>query len=454
MGLFNVGKSSGPYELLEVANASAASTTYKVRNVVAERFELLRVLAPQPDTSQVRLDSLVSEMRLHALLSHQNIADFYEATELNGRAVMTTEFIEGSSLHELIHIARKPAVELMPLVVRVLSALQYAHSYNVVHGDINPHNIRITAEGQVKLIGFSLPRGSATPLPAYVSPEQVRGEGHLDRRSDLYALGVVLYEIAAGTCPFSGDDPLSVMLAQVQHAPKAPVELTKGIGPELSRIIMKALHKEPINRWQSAEEFRLELEHAIYGRVMPPARTQVWKSRRLKVIGGSMVAAAALAYVPARHFVGRGAAVPVANPAAVIVPAPAPPALPQVAAAPVQQSRTSVEAATLIKPKTVAKARSSSSTPPATEVAARAIAEAEEGEERAETEPAVSSEPQQDAPEPVQQAPVDTSKKKGRFARFFGKLIPKKGKSDKTVSTFTPTVGATSGDDKPAGDSK
>jgi serine/threonine protein kinase len=132
MGLFDAGKSAGPYELLEVVSTSAASTTYKVRNVVAERFEILRVLAPQPDTNQVRLESLVSEMRLHALLSHQNIAAFYEATELNGRAVMTTEFVEGSSLHELIHIVRKPAVELMPLMVSVLSALQYAHSYTTV----------------------------------------------------------------------------------------------------------------------------------------------------------------------------------------------------------------------------------------------------------------------------------------------------------------------------------
>lgn len=154
IGLFTVGKMAGPYEVLEVMSTSSASTTYKARNIAADRFELLRVLAPQPDVSRLRLEALVSEMRLHALLSHQNIAAFYEATELNGRAVMTTEFVEGSSLHDLIHLERKPAAELMPLVVKALSALQYAHSYNVVHGDINPYNIRVTAAGQVKLIGF------------------------------------------------------------------------------------------------------------------------------------------------------------------------------------------------------------------------------------------------------------------------------------------------------------
>jgi serine/threonine-protein kinase len=449
IGLFTVGKMAGPYEVLEVINTSVTSTTYKARNIVADRFELLRVLAPQPDTNRLRLEALVGEMRLHALLSHQNIAAFYEATELNGRAVMTTEFVEGSSLHDLIHIERKPAAELMPLVVRALSALQYAHSYNVVHGDINPHNIRVTVAGQVKLIGFALPRASVSPLPAYVSPEQVRGQGEIDRRSDLYALGVVLYEIAAGACPFSGDDPLSIMLAQVQHAPTAPVELAEGIGPDLSRVIMKALHKEPANRWQSAEEFRLELEHAIYGRVAPP-RKPVAKSHRVKVVIGSIAAAAALAYAPVRDVPGQSTPLTSAtNISAVVPPPPTPEKVLPVA---VRANPDSAQAPLLpsIKLRHTVKARSAQPAPLPQEPLETLPAEVSEIDRRmVEPEPVVGAGWEHEVPEAREETPLEPTKKKGRIARFFGKLIPRKTKSAKTSTAFVPTSGDSADETKP-----
>ena len=449
IGVFAVGKMAGPYEVLEVISTSATSTTYKARNIAAGRFELLRVLATQPDTSRLQLEALVGEMRLHALLSHQNIAEFYEATELNGRAVMTTEFVEGSSLHDLIHIERKPIAQLMPLVARALSALQYAHSYSVLHGDINPYNIRVTAAGQVKLIGFALPRASGSPLPAYVSPEQVRGQGQIDRCSDLYALGVVLYEIAAGSCPFSGDDPVSVMLAQVQHAPQAPVELIEGIGPDLSRVIMKALHKEPVNRWQSAEEFRLELEHAIYGRTMPAPRRPVPKSRRIKLAIGSIAAAATLAYASVRYVTrqSKSAAPVTSNSTVASAPRAVREALPiamQAGASPAQPLPSPD-----IKPKHNVNDRSVHPAPPAKDLPGTTTAEEDDGDEKkAEPEQILAADAQEDAPEVREETPSETTRKKGRIARFLGRLIPKKTKADKTTSAFVQTGGDNAGDTK------
>jgi hypothetical protein len=237
------------------------------------------------------------------------------------------------------------------------------------------------------------------------------------------------------------------MLAQVQHAPTAPVELVEGIGPDLSRVIMKALHKEPINRWQSAEEFRLELEHAIYGRVMAPPRRPVPKSRRIKLAIGSIAAAATLAYASVKYVTRLSApAAPVTSNSTV---APAPPAVAEVLPAAVQANAAPAKPlpGPLIKPKYAVNERSAQSAPPAkAPVESTKVEDVDAAEKKAEPDQIVAADAQPEPPEVREETPPGTAKKRGRIARFFGKLIPKKTRSDKPTSAFTQTRSANTPD--------
>ncbi len=206
-----------------------------------------------------------------AALDHPNIAKFHTAMRVGNQLLMFMEFVDGISLAKKMESGPVPSAEAAAISAQVLDALSYAHSQGVVHRDIKPANIMLTGAGEVKvakLMDFGIARmqsdkrltqtGAAVGSLFYMSPEQISG-AEPDPRSDLYSLGITLYEMVTGRRPFAGDSDYQIMSAHLQQAPQPPIEIVPGVPPDLSEIILTAIAKEPVARFQSAAAFRAAL---------------------------------------------------------------------------------------------------------------------------------------------------------------------------------------------------
>ena len=264
------GHTLGDYEVIDLLESSKAGVTYKVRNVLLQRFEALRVLPRTFQDDQERVTRFMREAKLHARISHPNIVTFYHATQLDGQLVMTTELVEGTTLAQRLELGPLSPEEAVNCFSEVLSGLAQAHALGVVHRDITPSNIILASDGRVKLSGFALAKATTDPQLTqpgtvigsldYISPEQVKGLSEVDARTDIYSLGVVLYEAVTGRKPFEEKSQFEVMLAHVNAIPLAPSMLNPQVPPELSEIVLKAMAKHPACRFQTAEEFRQSLD--------------------------------------------------------------------------------------------------------------------------------------------------------------------------------------------------
>ncbi len=266
----STGRMIGDYEVVDLLESAKTGTIYKVRNVLLQRFEALRVLPRTFQEDQEAVTRFLREAKLHALMHHPNIVSFYHATQLDGQLVMTTELVEGTTLAQRLELGALPLEEALSFFSQILSGLGHAHVLGVVHRDITPANIVLTSEGRVKLSGFAMAKASTDPQLTqpgtvmgslnYISPEQVKGLSEIDKRSDLYSLGVVLYEAVTGRRPFQHESQFEVMLAHVNEVPASPSVLNPDLPDELSGIVLKALAKDPAARFQTAEEFRERLD--------------------------------------------------------------------------------------------------------------------------------------------------------------------------------------------------
>ncbi len=267
---FEIGKTYNGYEILDVLKMSKTQVDYRVRNLQERRLEVLTVLPGNLQGDQERMERFLREMKVHARLNHPNIVGFYSAMELERQAVMTTELVEGVTLRERLEAGPLGCTEAVAYFRQVLAALACAHGQKIVHRDITPASIVITPEGVVKLSGFGLAKSPNSPqltqLGAvvgslkYISPEQIKGSGALDPRGDLYSVGVVLYEAITGKTPFESASQFELMLAHVSQIPKAPSALRTGIPEAMDRVVLKALAKDPAERYQTAQEFSAALD--------------------------------------------------------------------------------------------------------------------------------------------------------------------------------------------------
>jgi serine/threonine-protein kinase len=260
----------GDYEVLDRLGSGGIGDVYRVRHVISHRVEALKLLRADRTGGELP-DRFLREIRVLAMLSHPSIARLLTAFKVGDQIAMVMECIEGEDLHTKLR-AHWPgrAAEGTEYIRQVLSALQYAHSRDIVHRDIKPSNIMITTEGQAKLLDFGIAfkasdktltkPGSMVGSLFYMCPEQVRGE-QVDARSDLYSLGVTLYEIVTGRRPFDGGTEFEVMAAHLQEQPKWPGEIDSDIPSALSHALMKALAKNPAERFQTAAEFLEALNH-------------------------------------------------------------------------------------------------------------------------------------------------------------------------------------------------
>lgn len=268
---FQVGQSAGNYEFLELLTSSTNEVVYKVRNHLTQRLEALKVLATDAGEDRERVERFIREIKVHARLTHPNIVTFYNAAELEGQLVMTMELVNGITLAERVRqMGSLPWIEAVSHTSQILLALAFAHEQGIIHRNVTPETIIITADTTVKLAGFDLAKPMASPsltqagsvLGAlkYIPPEQIRGVKPLDARSDLYSVGAVLYEALTGRLPFDSSSQFKLMMDHVNTDPPAPSSVNPKVPQEFDAIVLKALAKNPADRFQSADEFRARLE--------------------------------------------------------------------------------------------------------------------------------------------------------------------------------------------------
>ncbi|MGA2328683.1 MAG: protein kinase [Bryobacteraceae bacterium] len=276
---FNVGDTVGDYQIIGILGAGGMGKVYKVRNVISDRTEAMKVLLPNLAEAPELADRFIREIKLLASLNHPHIAGLHTALRMENQLLMMMEFVEGHTLEERLREGPITLWEAVDYMSQALSALGYAHERGVVHRDIKPANMMVTPQGQVKLMDFGIAKAMAdrkltmtgTTLGSlfYMSPEQVKGISTLDGRSDLYSVGVSLYEIVTGTRPFKGDSDYSIMVAHLEQQPVPPIQLDPTLPPGLDEVILTAIQKDPADRFQTAQAFRGALE-SVKQSLAPP----------------------------------------------------------------------------------------------------------------------------------------------------------------------------------------
>jgi eukaryotic-like serine/threonine-protein kinase len=278
---FSTGQHVGDYEIISILGAGGMGKVYKVRNVISERVEAMKILLPDLTSNQSLADRFLREIRLLATLHHPNIAALRTALTYENQLVMIIEYVEGETIANRIARAPLSTAEVVNYSDQCLTALSYAHKQNIIHRDIKPANMMLTPDGIVKLMDFGIARsnkdGSLTSTGTtlgslnYMPPEQVRGE-IADARSDIYSFGASLYEMLTGKLPFDTDSQYALMTAQLNTDPPPPITLRTDLPPALNQIIMMCMAKDPDKRFQSADALRAALK-TIPVSALPPART-------------------------------------------------------------------------------------------------------------------------------------------------------------------------------------
>src|ERR1700674_1984536 len=270
---------SGRYELSHLVARGGMAEVYRAHDQLLDRPVALKVLFPELSVDRSFVERFRREAQAAANLSHPNIVPVFDWGEDSGTYFIVMEFIDGRPLSSILKTAGPLSADrTADIGAHVAAALGYAHKHGVIHRDVKPGNVLITDEGQVKVTDFGIARainteesltqtGAVMGTATYFSPEQAEGVG-VDARSDIYSLGVVLFEMVTGRPPFLGDTPVAVASKHVRdHAP-APRELNPSIPPTFEAIILKSMAKNPEHRYATAEELRADLLRFNEGRTV------------------------------------------------------------------------------------------------------------------------------------------------------------------------------------------
>ncbi len=267
---FELGKTIGGYEFLEELETKSAGLSFKVFNEAARRLEVLKVLSRELRDDQERTQRFLREVKIHERLSHPHLAAFYRAFEIEGQMMMTTEWLEGETLADRISSGPMPLTEALATIGQALSALEYAHANGVVHRNLSPSCLLFAAGDVIRVTDFELAKAANDPRLTitgtvlgpmyYIAPEQVKGETALDARTDIYSLGMVLYEVLTGRKAFDSKSQFQVMQAHVRTMPPPPSEIRSSLPAELDPIVLTAVAKDPDARFHSARQLREALE--------------------------------------------------------------------------------------------------------------------------------------------------------------------------------------------------
>ena len=249
------------------------ATVYKAQDTILKRYVAVKVLREEFTTDEEFIKRFNTEAQSAASLTHPNIVSIYDVGTENNIYYIVMELIQGKTLKEIIdEDGVLPWKWAINVATQIASALEVAHKNNIVHRDIKPHNIIITEDGVAKVTDFGIAKavsnstitafGTTIGSVHYFSPEHARG-GFTDAKSDLYSLGVVMYEMLTGRVPFDADTAVSIALKHMQEKPIEPIKLNPSIPYSVNKIIMKAMEKDLNLRYQSATEMLKDLNMAL-----------------------------------------------------------------------------------------------------------------------------------------------------------------------------------------------
>ena len=275
----------GRYLLKDKVGTGGMATVYRAQDQVLDRTVAVKIMLPQYAADATFAARFKQEAQAAAGLQSPYIVGVYDWGKDGDTYYIVMEFLRGTDLKSGIraHGALDPK-KVAQIGSQICAALSVAHKHEIIHRDIKPQNIMVLPDGNIKVMDFGIARAKNSHLTQdnnvlgtahYVSPEQTRGQ-ELGPTSDLYSLGVVMYECATGRVPFDGDDAISVALKQVNELPVPPSQINPGVDPDLERIILKCMEKDPAARFQSADELRQVLNNYLAGRqVDVPEPTRV-----------------------------------------------------------------------------------------------------------------------------------------------------------------------------------
>ena len=284
------GATIDSYRIEAPVARSGMASIYRAVDTRDNRVVALKIPHPDMEADPILFDRFQRESAIGEKLNHPRIMRVFGG-EKRSRIYMVMEWCEGRLLRDILNEGRIDSQRAIRITVAVLEALDYIHQNGVVHRDLKPENIMVDSEDNVKLIDFGIAGDSASKRltyanltaalgsPNYISPEQVKGKRG-DGRSDIYAMGIILFEMLTGQVPFTGASPMEVINDRLLNYPTPPRVLEPSISPQLQEVIYRALERDPGNRYAKAREFAHDLEHPEEVGVEDRPELHLWKNRK------------------------------------------------------------------------------------------------------------------------------------------------------------------------------
>ena len=279
------------YHLDDVVARSGMATIFRATDQRSGQQVAIKVPHPEVESDPALFERFRREEEIGRRLDHPGVMKVFPKED-SDQVYMVMEWVDGKLLRQLLQQERKlPLEQTVSILLQMCDVLEYVHKHDVVHRDLKPENVMIDDRGRIKLIDFGIAASAGARrltfanfsktmgTPDYISPEQVKGKRG-DVRSDIYALGVMLYEMSTGALPFSGPNPFAVMNSRLLNSPVPPRELNPEVSPQLQEIIYRALEREPKNRYASVRELAWDLQHQEMVGVADRRELHEWKRQR------------------------------------------------------------------------------------------------------------------------------------------------------------------------------